>query len=73
MGAHRPFCRDCDFNTAGCRDFKFDPEKTLDALCPPDRDLREPITILPFSKDSALGKAYFKLLEEDKRYIGDWK
>jgi len=32
MGAHRPFCRDCEFNTAGCRDFRFSMEKTLDRM-----------------------------------------
>lgn len=34
MGAHRPFCRDCDFNTAGCRGFVLDAEATFKAIAP---------------------------------------
>lgn len=34
MGAHRPFCRDCEFNTAGCRKFAFDVEATMKAIAP---------------------------------------
>lgn len=34
MGAHRPFCRDCEFNTAGCRAFTYDHDKTMAALSP---------------------------------------
>ena len=31
-GSHRPFCRECDFNTAGCRKFDFDMPATLHRL-----------------------------------------
>lgn len=69
MGAHRPFCRDCEFNTAGCRQFVFDGKKTVDALSARSVESGARITFLPFAKDSAIGRAYFALLAEDKRYL----